>query len=232
MIRALLTIDDVSSENTPAIVDYLCEKEIPAILFMIGKKAETYPQQLIYALRHGLTVGNHSYSHPQFSRLSYEECVGEIERNEKLLDSFYEEAGVERKHRPFRFPFADKGGANRERLQEYLAQRGFHKVKDTTIRYPWWKERGWDRDIDTLWTFDFGEYNIRPGSGYTMEEIMRRIYRPEPGKEIRLLRDESDHILLLHASDKTEELVPGYYRTLLGEMLKNGVKFVEPEYMP
>ena len=45
MIRALLTIDDVSSQNTPAIVDYLCEKEIPAILFMIGKKAENLKNQ-------------------------------------------------------------------------------------------------------------------------------------------------------------------------------------------
>ena len=29
MIRALLTIDDVSSKNTPAIVDYLNEKKYP-----------------------------------------------------------------------------------------------------------------------------------------------------------------------------------------------------------
>ena len=37
MIRALLTIDDVSSNNTPAIVDYLNAKNIPAIMFMVGQ---------------------------------------------------------------------------------------------------------------------------------------------------------------------------------------------------
>ena len=80
MIRAILTIDDVPSANTPAIVDYLNEKKIPAVLFLIGRKAETYPEQLLYALRQGMTVGNHSYSHPQFSKLSFDECRSESDR--------------------------------------------------------------------------------------------------------------------------------------------------------
>ena len=33
MIRALLTIDDIASENTPAIVDYLKKNNIPALMF-------------------------------------------------------------------------------------------------------------------------------------------------------------------------------------------------------
>ena len=82
MIKALLTIDDVSSKNTPAIVDYLCEKNIQAIMFMVGQWAENYPDQLVYALKHGMIVGNHSYTHPHFSELSFEECKEEIEKNE------------------------------------------------------------------------------------------------------------------------------------------------------
>ena len=58
MIRALLTIDDVSSRNTPAIVDYLTEKNIPVIMFMVGQWAEGCPDELIYALKHGIIVGN------------------------------------------------------------------------------------------------------------------------------------------------------------------------------
>nr|MCR4945845.1 polysaccharide deacetylase family protein [Lachnospiraceae bacterium] len=174
MIRALLTIDDVSSKNTPAIVDYLAEKNIPVIMFAVGQWAQNYPDQLIYALKHGIIVGNHSYTHPNFSALSIEECKKEIDQNEEVLNSFYEKAGVERKYRPFRFPYGDKGGANKDAIQQYLREKGFDKVKDTQFDYPWWKEKGLDKDIDTLWTFDFAEYNIRPNSGFTIDDVMKR----------------------------------------------------------
>lgn len=38
MIKALLTMDDLASRNTPAIVDYLEEKNIPVIMFAWGQK--------------------------------------------------------------------------------------------------------------------------------------------------------------------------------------------------
>ena len=231
MIKALLTIDDVSSENTPAIVDYLSEKNIPVIMFMVGQWAGNHPGQLIYALKHGIIVGNHSYSHPHFSEISFEEGVKEIEKNEEVLNRFYEEAGVERRYRPFRFPYGDKGGINKERLQEYLASKGFDKVDDTRFKYPFWKEQGLDKDIDTFWTFDFAEYNIRPGSGFTLDNVMKRIYDPAPKEGAPLLAEDSDHLLLLHAHDETEDMLPGYYRIFIEELLKNGVEFVKPEFL-
>ncbi len=231
MIRALLTIDDVSSENTPAIVDYLCEKNIPVIMFMVGEWAQKHPDQLIYALKNGIVVGNHSYSHPHFSELSFDECVKEIEKNEEVLDRFYEKAGVERKFRPFRFPYGDKGGANKALIQNYLSEKGFDKVNDTRIRYPFWKEQGLDKDIDTLWTFDFAEYNIRPGSGFTADDVIKRIHDSAPAQGAPLLEDGGEHILLLHAHDETEDLVPGYYRIFIEEALKNGVEFTGPEFI-
>ena len=231
MIKALLTIDDVSSNNTPAIVDYLSEKKIPVLMFMVGQWAEGYPDQLIYALKHGIIVGNHSYSHPHFSELSFEECKNEIEKNEEVLNRFYDQAGVERKFRPFRFPFGDKGGDNKEKIQEYLAEKGFNKVDDTKLQYPWWKEQGLDKDIDTFWTFDFAEYCIRPNSGFTLEDVMKKIHDPDPEDGAVLLKEGSHHLLLLHAHDETEEMVPGYYRIFIEELLKNGVEFIAPEFL-
>ena len=229
MIKAILTIDDVSSKNTPAIVDYLEEKKIPVIMFMVGQWAENRPEELIYALKHGIVVGNHSYTHPNFSKLSFEECKQEIDKNEEVLNRFYEQAGVERKFRPFRFPYGDKGGENKERIQEYLAEQGFDKVKDTQITYPWWKEQGLNRDIDTFWTFDFAEYNIRRGSGFSKDDVMARIH--DMNVESPMLKDGGSHFILLHAHDETEELVPGYYKLFIDELLKNGVEFVNPEFI-
>lgn len=231
MIKALLTIDDVSSENTPAIVDYLNEKNIQALMFMVGQWAEKNPDELVYAIKHGMIIGNHSYTHPHFSELSFDECIDEIEKNETVLDRFYEQAGTERRFKPFRFPYGDKGGVNKDRLQEYFAANGFDKVDDTGFTYPFWKENGLDKDIDTFWTFDFAEYMIRPGSGFTLDDVMKRIYDPAPENGAPLLNDDSSHLLLLHAHDETEELVPGYYRIFIEELLKNGVEFIKPEFL-
>ena len=46
MIRAVLTIDDVSSKNTPAIVDYLNEKKIKPVMFAVGQWAENHPEDV------------------------------------------------------------------------------------------------------------------------------------------------------------------------------------------
>ena len=59
MNTALLTIDDFSSGNTPAIVDYLKEKGIKIIFFATGKNVEEYYEEAIYAVKSGMIVGNH-----------------------------------------------------------------------------------------------------------------------------------------------------------------------------
>lgn len=231
MIQALLTIDDITSHNTTAITDYLVEKGITAIMFAVGQHLERDPEPAIYALRHGMVVGNHSFSHPSFSALSVEEAEGEIERCEEQLERLYEAAGVERRYRPFRFPYGDKGGDNKAQLQQYLRDHGFDKVDDTQIPYPWWKEYGLDRDIDTLWTFDFAEYRIRKDSGFTMDDVMKRIHETDPEAGAAILADNSRHIILMHAHDETEELVPEYYQIMIDYLLERGVEFVSPEFI-
>ena len=228
MIRAILTIDDIASENTPAIVDYLRERKIPAILFAWGERTERYYDNAVYALQNGFLIGNHTYSHPAFSKISLEECVREIEKNERLLDRLYRDAGVERVFRPFRFPYGDKGGSHRDALQQYLADHGFDKVYDRQLPYSWWRERGLDRDIDTFMTYDFAEYRIRKGSTFTKEDVFRRMEDPAPESGAPLFADGGSHILLLHAHDATEELVPEYYRLFLDRVLEKGVVFEKP----
>ena len=91
MNRAILTIDDIASGNTPALVDYLKEKGIPAILFATGQNVEKHYEEAKYAVNQGMILGNHSYSHPAFSALSMEEAVDEIEKCETVLNRLYQE---------------------------------------------------------------------------------------------------------------------------------------------
>lgn len=231
MNSALLTIDDIASKNTPAIVDYLNEKNIKAILFATGVNVERYYEEAKYALKNGMIVGNHSYSHPNFSSLTMEECVEEIEKCDQILDKLYKDCGVERKYRPFRFPYGNKGGENKDALQKYFKENGFHKVDDTQLGYPWWKANKLNEDIDTFWTFDFAEWNIRKGSGFTKEDVWKRMHDTNPADGAVLFAENNRHILLLHAHDETEELVPEYYKLFIEHLLENGVVFEEPRFL-
>ena len=231
MNSALLTIDDIASKNTPAIVDYLNEKRIKAILFATGQNVERYYEEALYAVKNGMIVGNHSYSHPDFSSLSMKECMEEIEKCEIVLERLYKDSGVERVYRPFRFPYGNKGGDNKNALQKYLKEKGFHKVDDTHITYPWWRENSLDTDIDTFWTFDFEEYKIRQGSEFTKESVWKKMHDTNPESGAVLFAENNRHILLLHAHDETEEMLPEYYKLFIEHLLENGLVFEEPAFL-
>lgn len=224
-MKVTLTIDDISSKNTPAIVDYLVANNIRAVMFAVGMNVEKYYDEAIYALKKGMIVGNHSYSHPAFSSLSFEAGVEDFEKNEIVLDRLYKDAGVERIYKPVRFPYGDKGGANKEKYQEYFAKKGFSKLKDTGITYPWWNENGLNRDIDTLWTYDFEEYRVRPGSDFTFSDVCAKMSVTAPLQGGALYDETSSHIILLHAHDETEDMVPCYYKILIDKLIEHKAVF-------
>lgn len=118
MNTALLAVDDVPSRNTPALVDYLTEKGIPAIFFVTSCQVDAFREEALYAIRRGIILGNHSLNHPSFSTLTMAECIAEIEGCEQVLDRLY---------RPFCFPYGEKSGENRDALQQFLRAHGFDK---------------------------------------------------------------------------------------------------------
>ncbi len=231
MIHALLTIDDIPSRNTPDIVDFLKKKGIKAILFATGENLERYPAEAQYAVKNGMIVGNHSYSHRAFSALTMEEGVEEIERCEAALDKLYEDSGVPRVFRPLRFPYGDKGGGNKDALQQYLREKKFSKVDDTAIPYPWWRENHLNTDIDTFWTYDFEEYRLHMEADFTPEDVWAKMRDAHPDRGAALLGENNRHILLLHAHDETEDKMPGYYRQIVVFLLEHGVVFDEPSFL-
>lgn len=231
MNSALLTIDDISSKNTPAIVEYLKEKRIKAIFFATGQNVERYYEEALYVVKNGMIVGNHSYSHPAFSSLTMKESIEEIEKCENILEKLYKASGVERIFRPFRFPYGDKGGDNKGALQKYLQEKRFHKVDDTHITYPWWGENNLNADIDTFWTFDFEEYNIRQSTDFTKELVWKKMHDTNPKLGAVLFAEDNRHIFLLHAHDETEQMLPEYYKLFIEHLLENGLIFDEPRFL-
>lgn len=231
MSKAYLTIDDVTTENTPNIMDYLNEKGITPILFSVGQAIETHWSEAIYALKMGAIIGNHSYSHPHFSELTLSECFNEIDKQEALLDELYREAGVERNYKLMRFPYGDKGGDNKKELQNYLKKNGFCRIDDTQLNFDWYKNNALDTDIDVHWTFDFCEYMLQYNNGFTYESILHRIHDTNPSLGGVLLEKNSHHIILIHDHIETEKGMPNYFKTLIDYIIEHGVDIIQPRFI-
>lgn len=81
-----LTFDDgPNPEYTPALLDLLDEHDAKASFFLIGQEVERHPGLARRLVGAGHALGNHSYSHPQFERLSIADQFEEIQRTDRLL---------------------------------------------------------------------------------------------------------------------------------------------------
>ena len=109
MSKLYLTLDDGPSTKFKAFVDFLYERNIPAIFFNRGDAMEERPEAVIYGIKKGYVMANHAYSHQKFSNLSLGECYHEISRTEVLLDELYKQADAPRETKYFRFPYMDRG---------------------------------------------------------------------------------------------------------------------------
>jgi peptidoglycan/xylan/chitin deacetylase (PgdA/CDA1 family) len=228
MSKAYLTIDDSTTANTPKIMEYLRGKGITPILFSVGQQIQAHWDEALYALKMGAIIGNHSYSHPHFSELTFSECIREIEKQEDLLDELYQAAGVEKKYKLLRFPYGDKGGKYKEDLQYYLRKNHFCKIDDSCIHSDWYMENSLDTDIEVFWTFDFGEYMLRENSGFTYENIIQRIHDDSPPAGGALLEKDAYHIILIHDHIETEKLMPNYFEKIIDYVIASGVAFMTP----
>ncbi|WP_343802116.1 delta-lactam-biosynthetic de-N-acetylase [Bacillus carboniphilus] len=74
-----LTFDN-GYENgfTPQVLDVLKEEQVPAIFFVTGHYIRTEPELLKRMVNEGHIVGNHSNSHPDFSRTSDDQIRREL----------------------------------------------------------------------------------------------------------------------------------------------------------
>lgn len=124
-----LTFDaGANADGVPSILATLASKRVPATFFLTGKWVEAYPRyaSLIGA---GYPVGNHSYSHPDLTKLSDAEVRTEITSAAAAI-----EAATGRDPRPmFRFPF----GASDERTIRLVNALGYGAINWTVDTRGW-----------------------------------------------------------------------------------------------
>jgi peptidoglycan/xylan/chitin deacetylase (PgdA/CDA1 family) len=81
-----MTFDDGPSEKlTPELLDLLAQRRIHATFFVIGKNAAEHPEILQRAVREGHEIGNHSWSHPAFGKMSDDRVRAELQKTDDAI---------------------------------------------------------------------------------------------------------------------------------------------------
>lgn len=84
-----LTFDDgPHPQFTPALLDVLKKHDARATFFVMGNKAEDYPQIIKRTAIEGHEIGNHSYSHPDFNKLKKEAQLEEINKTTAIIEKY------------------------------------------------------------------------------------------------------------------------------------------------
>jgi peptidoglycan/xylan/chitin deacetylase (PgdA/CDA1 family) len=170
-----LTIDDSPSKDFREKVEFLLARGIPAIIFCIGSQLEmeARSEDVVYAIKNGFIIGNHSYGHPRFSKLSVEEARDQVLKTDKLIDGLYRKAGVKRQMKVFRFPYCDRGdgkcnsrGVSEDEkrhiaaIQQVLRANGYKHPRFNGVRY---NGHIWPAlFVDLHWTYDVRNDGHRP----------------------------------------------------------------------
>ena len=81
-----MTFDDGPSATlTPKLLDLLAARHIKATFFVIGENVVEHPEIVARAAREGHEIGNHSWSHPNFAKMSQESVRSQLQRTDDAI---------------------------------------------------------------------------------------------------------------------------------------------------
>lgn len=128
-----LTFDSgAAAGSTAEILDTLRENGVRSTFFITGQWAESNPTLVKRMVAEGHTISNHSYSHPDFTKIGDAALVSELSRTEETIKRI---AGVSSKPY-FRPPF----GAYDNRVLRLLGQEGYKAIFWTLDSTDWREE--------------------------------------------------------------------------------------------
>lgn len=227
--NAVLTIDDSPSIHMGERVAFLRSKGIPAVWFCRGDYLELRPEPAIQALRDGSVLGNHSYDHAYFSKLSLDDAFEQIDRTDKLIEDIHAKAGVARKVKCFRFPYEAKVGSpeHHAALQAGLRERGFVPLEIDGVASASFLAQRAANDVSWFWTYDTEDWKLvdpdHPEARGRMVAALERMDRDEPEADCGLNRLGTE-IVVLHDHGHTGSQWP----SIVDGLLAKGLRFTMP----
>lgn len=191
-----LTIDDGPSLHMKEKLDFLLSHHIPAIWFCRGDYLKQSPHLAEHAINNGFVIGNHSYNHHSFSHLDLKMATREIIETDIIIEKIYKKTGIVRPAKIFRFPYGDKGGKNKQGIQDILLKCDYQQPNFKNINYQGLHQQNLNYDLDTFWTFDIEEYKTND-----LEEILQKIALWDQSSTL-----QTNEIVLIHDHEKTTNL--------------------------
>lgn len=80
-----LTFDDGPSKFTLDLIDLLNSYDVKATFFIVGIRAQTFPGLVKYIYDNNHEIGNHSYDHSDFKKLSKDEIEFQLEQTNNII---------------------------------------------------------------------------------------------------------------------------------------------------
>lgn len=241
--RILLTIDDSPSVHTTALVDFLTERGIPAILFCRGDRIESLGEEaLLYALQKGMVLAHHSYAHQPAGAMGYQAWYDDFLRMDAMLSGIHAKAAVQWTRKLYRFPYVDRGDGDRierrfpdlakgepiksnaevRRIQACLAEHGYHQDLGE-VNHPLYQNPDVSRAHDCLFTYSSCDWMLtRRHQGHHMYHCVQDL-KQAINDDVWLARPDYDHIALFHDEAEIHQVTT----SLIQHMMDNKFEFVE-----
>lgn len=85
--KIALTFDDGPDKIiTPQILDILKEKAVPATFFVVGEQVTYFPQLAKRMVEDGHTIANHTWDHPELSKLYTAQVIQQISSTNEIIE--------------------------------------------------------------------------------------------------------------------------------------------------
>ncbi|HVH31075.1 MAG TPA: glycosyltransferase [bacterium] len=143
-----LTFDDgPDPQYTPAVLDILAHYRVPATFFVVGARAMLNAELLHRIIREGHEIGNHTFTHPNITKISERQFGVELNATERLL-----ETTLGRRSLLFRPPYSvDLSADTPEQVTPLLfASRLGYYVVDANVDPRDWRKPGVDQIVKAV----------------------------------------------------------------------------------
>jgi peptidoglycan-N-acetylglucosamine deacetylase len=158
--QVVLTFDDGPDETyTPKILDILEKEKVPASFFITGANAEDNLPLLKRINKNGFEIGNHTFSHPNISKVSTARALLELKSTRLLIEAVTGKSTV-----LFRAPYnADSEPTSvAEIIPIALSKQANYYTIGESI-----DPRDWEEDVtaDSIYTRVVEQYEANPNKG-------------------------------------------------------------------